>query len=235
MTVLSAFSTARGTQSGIVRRMIEKELPGGQQVGARVFDVAGKVAALEKVVKAVDGQAVPVLAVIHRGPIFGGFEAEHVVVTVALAEGAVVEEIVADPDVDHGRLRRDGFDGGVGIDARHHGEKAVVTGADNADAAVVAGHVFEEPGDGVVCVGAFVDGGGIAVIGERAHHDEFALALVAAANVFADEDVTVAGQLGATHEEGLAVLIFDAVGRALDENGQRRGNVGGFEDAPREA
>ena len=61
--------------------------------------------------------------------------------------------------------------------------KPRIAGADKARAAVVAGHVLQQPGDGVVGVGAFVDGLGIVVIGERAHHDEFALALVAAANV----------------------------------------------------
>jgi len=50
-----------------------------------------------------------------------------------------VEEIVAHPHVDHGRLRRDGFDGGVRVDAGHHGQKAVIAGADKSGAAVVAG------------------------------------------------------------------------------------------------
>ncbi len=53
-----------------------------------------------------------------------------------------MEEVVAHPDVDHGRLGRDGFDGGVGIDAGHHGQEAGIAGADEAGAAVVAGDVW---------------------------------------------------------------------------------------------
>ena len=68
-----------------------------------------------------------------------------------------MEEIVAHPDVDHGGLRRDGFHGGMRIDAGGYGEKSGIGDAEDADAAVVVGNVFEEPGDGVVGVGAFVD------------------------------------------------------------------------------
>ncbi len=141
-----------------------------------------------------------------------------------------MKEVVAHPNVDHGRLRRNGFDGGVGIDARHHGEKARIACADYAYAAIVAGNIFEHPGDSVVGVGAFVDGFRIRVIGERAHHDEFALALVAAANVLADEDVALASELGTLRNDGPGVLIFHAVGRAIEENGQRCGDIGGFEN-----
>ena len=56
---------------------------------------------------------------------------------------------------------------------------------------------FEQPGHGVVGVGAFVDGFGVVMIGQRAAHDELALALVAAANVLANIDVAVARQLRA--------------------------------------
>ena len=115
-----------------------------------------------------------------------GLHSQHVIVAVALAEGAVVEEVVAHPDVDHGRLGRNGLHGGMRIDAGHHGQEAGVAGADEAGAAVVAGNVLQQPGHGVVCVGAFIDGLGIAMIGERPAHDEFALALVAAANVLGD-------------------------------------------------
>ena len=223
--------------------MLEEELPGGQQIGAGFFHVARKAAPREKVVEAVDGSSFVVLAVIHLGPVLCGFDAEHVVVTVALAKGAIVEEVVADPDIDHGGLRRDGFDGRMRIDARHYGQKAVVAGADDAHAAIVAGHVFHKPGDGVVGVGAFVGGLGIAmatprtwtcpwgpqVTGERAHHDEFPVAFGTAANIFRDEDVAVARQFGAAHKERLAAFAHDAVRRAREEDGQWRGNVGRFE------
>jgi hypothetical protein len=107
-----------------------------------LFHVFSEVAALQKKIKAVAGFAVLVLAVVWDDLFLAGLHSEDVVVAVALAEGAVVEEVVAHPDVDHGRLRRDGLDGGVRIDAGHHGQKARIAGADEARAAVVASTFF---------------------------------------------------------------------------------------------
>ena len=92
---------------------------------------------------------------------------------------------------------------------------------------LLPGHIFDQPVHGVVGVGALVDCARIVVIGERPHHHEFALALVAAANVFAHVDVAVARQLRALREEGRAVGFVHAVGRALHQDGQRRRDVGG--------
>ena len=116
------------------------------------------------------------------------------------------------------------------VDAGHHGEKARIAGADDADAAVVAGHIFKQPGDGVVGVGAFVDGFGIVMVGQGAHHHEFAFALEAAADVFADVDVAGAGEFRTVGEEGGAGGAVHAIGGALHEEGQRGGDVGGLED-----
>ena len=57
-----------------------------------------------------------------------------------------------------------------------------------------------------------------------AHH-ELSLALVAAANVAADVDVALAGQLGTSAEKRGAVGPVASVGRALDEEWQRCGDV----------
>src|SRR5271156_6023527 len=122
-------------------------------------------------------EVVGVFVELAEGVFFGAFHAEGVVVAVGLAEGAVVEEIVAEPDVDHGGLRRDGFHGGVRIDARGLCEEAGIGDAEDADAAIVVGNVFDEPGDGVVGVGAFVDEFGIGVIDQGAGHDESAFGL----------------------------------------------------------
>ena len=46
-------------------------------------------------------------------------------------------------------------------------KKAVVTCADNANAAVVAGHIFEQPGHGVIGIGALVNGLGVGVISHQ--------------------------------------------------------------------
>ena len=94
-----------------------------------------------------------------------------------------MEEVVAHPDVDHGRLRRNGFHGRMRIDAGFHRKESGIAGADESGAAVVAGDVFEQPVDGVVGVGAFVYGLGIAMVGFGAAHHELAFALEAAANV----------------------------------------------------
>ena len=147
-----------------------------------------------------------VLVGIAEGRIFASLHAEDVVVAVGLAEGAVVEKVVAEPDVGHGGLRGDGADGGMGIDAGFGSEEAGVGNAHDADAAVVAGDVFEEPGDGVVGVSGFVDGAGIVVVGEGTHHDKRALGFVTATDTFIDEDVAAAGEVGVggNHLSGLS-------------------------------
>jgi hypothetical protein len=68
------------------------------------------------------------------------------------------------------------------------------------------------------------------VVAEGPAHHKLALALVAAANVFADEDVAGAGKIGASEGDLGAVHAVCAVGSALDEQRQRRGDVGGFEN-----
>ena len=196
--------------------MLKKELPGRQGFEAGLFHVLGEAAALEEIVIAVAGVAVVVLAVIDLGAILAALHFEDVVVAVAQAEGAVVEEVISHPDIDHGSLGRDGFDGGVGIDAGHHGQETGIAGADEAGAAVVAWDIRKEPSDGVISVSAFVDGFGVVVISERTAHDELALAFVASANVLVHIDVAGTGQLRAGGGEGGAVGCVNAVGGALD-------------------
>ena len=173
--------------------MFEEELPCGQQLGAGLLDVFSKGAALEEVVETVAGLAILVFAVADFSGPLAGLEAEDIVVAVGLAECAVVKEVVAHPHVDHGGLRGDGFDGGVRVNAGHHGEEAWIAGADKAGAAVVAWNILKEPGDGVVGVGGLVDRFGVRVVDVGAAHDEFAIAFVAAADVAADVDVAFTG------------------------------------------
>ena len=52
----------------------------------------------------------------------------------------------------------------MGIDASGHGEEAGVAGADESDAAIVAGDFGQQPGDCVVGVGAFIDDVGVFVV-----------------------------------------------------------------------
>src|SRR5438034_2578569 len=85
---------------------------------------------------------------------FGAFHSERVVVAVSFAESAIVKEIVAHPDVNHRSLGRDGFYGGVWINAGGHGEKTRVGDTEDSHAAVVVRNVLEEPVHGVISIGA---------------------------------------------------------------------------------
>ena len=77
----------------------------------------------------------------------------------------------------------------MGMDERHEGQKAVVGDAENADLAVGFGNVVDQPVDGVVGVGGFVDGGGILRPVDGAVHHVVALGAVFAADVLDDADV----------------------------------------------
>ena len=72
-------------------------------------------------------------------------------------EGAVVIGVVTHKEVGDWSLRRGGFEGGVRVDHSGGGEEAIVGDAPDAGFAVVVGDVVEEPLDGVVGVGAFVE------------------------------------------------------------------------------
>src|SRR5260221_305631 len=74
------------------------------------------------------------------------------------------------------------------IDHSHGHQIAGIGDAVHAHAAVVVGHVFDQPVDGVVGVGAFVHAVGVR---SGMQHFEFAFGAVAAANVLKDEDVAV--------------------------------------------
>ncbi len=86
--------------------MIEKEFPGGEGLlDTRFLYVFCEGAAREKVVKAVLRLSVLVFSVADVSVLLVGLHAEDVIVAIALAESAVMEEIVAHPDVDHRCLR----------------------------------------------------------------------------------------------------------------------------------
>ena len=210
----------------IIGRVFEEQLPGGQQLGAGFLHVLGKAAPLQKIVEAVARLAVLVLAVVHVDFFLAGLHPENVVVAVALPEGPVVEEVVAHPHVDHGRLRGNSLHRRMRVDARHHGQKSRIAGAHKSRPPVVPRHVLEQPGHGVVGVGALVDGFGVLVVGQSPAHDELTLALVPPANVLGHEDVALARQLRAAAGERRAVEAVHAVRGSLNQEGKRRGHVG---------
>ncbi len=105
-------------------------------------------------------------------------------------ESAVVVCVIAFEEVGHGSLGRRSLDGGVRIDDRGCGVEAGVRNSPDADLAIVAGHVFQEPVDRVGHVGTLVGIGGAGVVKMRAHVDELALGLVATANVLEHKNVS---------------------------------------------
>ena len=179
----------------VISGVFEEEFPGGQCFGAGLFHVFRKVSALQKKIKTIAWLPVLVLAVVRDNFFFAALHSEHVVVAVTLAEGAVVEEVIAHPCIDHRRLRRDGLHGGVRINAGRHGQKAWIAGADESRAPVVALHILQQPCHRVVCVCTLVRSLSASMVSQRSAHDELALALVAAANILRNIEVAVASQL----------------------------------------
>src|SRR5260370_12517671 len=81
----------------------------------------------------------------------------------------------------------------MGIDNACGGEKSRIGNAPNSSFAVVAGNVVQQPFDGVVGVGAFVDVfRRFLTIFMRRHFLEGALGHIAAPNVLVDENEAVA-------------------------------------------
>src|SRR5690242_11080592 len=126
---------AAGAPELIVGRMLQESDAGGEFVHAVMFGRGGERTGAEK-------EVVGILVELGECVFFGAFHSKGVVVAVGFAESAVVKEIVAHPDINHWGLGRDGFYGGMRIDASGHGEEAGVGNAKDADAAVVFRNVF---------------------------------------------------------------------------------------------
>ena len=176
-----------------------------------------------------------VVVVEVAGPPLHGVVARAVLLVdvghVLLAEGAVVEPVVARPAIDH-RVHRDGdFEGGVRMDEAHQGGESVVGDADDADLAVALGRIFYEPVDGVVGVGGVVDLGWVEGAAEGAVHHVVAFGAVLAADVLDDADVAAVdddvGGVVVAVEAGAEVRALRvcrqrrcAVGRAGEQDGR---------------
>ena len=159
------------------------------------------------------------------------FASMHPLDAVALAKGALVEEVVAHPRVDHRRLRAHGLERGMRLDHGGVDEKAGIRDAEHADLPVGLRHVGEEPLERVPRVGGFVDALRVATIAWRAVHDELARRLVLAADVLEDEHVAVGHQLlEGDHDVLGAAPSFGAVGGAREQDGERTARVLRHED-----
>ena len=113
------------------------------------------------------------------------------IVEIDLAEGAVVEPVVAHPAVDHGAFRGGDLERGMRPEQRHRHRPAVVGRADHADALIALGHILGQPLDRVIGVGGVVGLRRVERPDRRARHDIFALRAIFAADVLADEDIAV--------------------------------------------
>ena len=141
-------------------------------------------------------------------------------------EGALVKEVIEKP-IGNRRLRRDGFERGVGID---HAGGAIETGiadAPEADLAVVAGNIFDEPLDGVMGVGAFVNA---LSSRSRLRPDvlEGSLGHIAAAHVLINEDIAFFKKVSIWPEtlaKGVVLIGLNAIWRAHHQDGARIGGI----------
>jgi len=122
-------------------------------------------------------------------------------------EGPAVVAVVVEEEVGHRGLGAGGLDGGMRVDNGGRGVEAGVADAGDADLAVVVGDVLEEELDGVVGVGGLVGLIGGLVVDVGAHLLEDALAVGAATNVLADEDVAGLEQLLADAEAGWCFVL----------------------------
>ena len=86
---------------------------------------------------------------------------------------------------------------------------------------MLSGHVLQQPLDGVVGVGALVDGLGILAIARLAQHDELPFGLEPAANVLQHEDVADRGKIDQRRRDAGRGVLADAVGRPLKDDRQR--------------
>ena len=161
----------------------------------------------------------------------GGFEQSGVLEPVAEPEGAVVVKVVADEHVGRRGLLGNRLQRRVGLEQRHGGRPAGIGNAVDAHAAVIVGGVLQQPLDGVIGVGAFVDGLWIALVSWGALHHEPAFRFEAAAQVLEDEDITVGNELIEIPGFHKGLFVFrDAVRRANHQKGQESGCVLGAED-----
>ena len=123
----------------------------------------------------------------------GGFELllkpVHEAPVVAQPEAAAVKGVVAVEQSGHRCLRRDGFEGGMGIDHPRRRIKTEVGNAGHADVAVVAANVMDQPLNGVPGVGALVDGTRVGLcVQVRADVNELTLRGESTANILQNEN-----------------------------------------------
>jgi hypothetical protein len=135
-----------------------------------------------------------------------------------------VVEVVSQEHVGRRSLLGSGFQRGVRLQQSHHGKPTAVGNAEQAGPAVVVGDVLDQPIDRVEGVGAFIDGSGAGAIARRT--------LQPSADVLKDENETIGNHLPVVAQRSRETLgvVIDAVRRARDKKGERRGEALGHAD-----
>ena len=135
-------------------------------------------------------------------------------------EGAVMVVVIAGEDIRHRGLGRDRLQGGVGPHQRGGGVEAGVGDAPDAHLAVMAGHVVQEPLDGVEGIRRLVHAAAVQV---GRHLLEDAAAHHPAPHILVHDDEPVPGQLRRGAEVagiGRGAVGADAVAGAVEQEGQ---------------
>ncbi len=128
-------------------------------------------------------------------------------------------EIVAEPHVGGGSLRRNRLQSRMRLEGSHDGRPAVVRNAQHAHTAVIGRDILEHPFDGVEGIGPLVQGRCLPCSARRALHDERSFRAILAANVLERKDVTfLYHRLEVCNKVARAAL--DPIGRAFQDNGQ---------------
>ncbi len=150
-----------------------------------------------------------------------GFHHGHVFKAVAQAEGAVVMKIVAEEHICGRGLRRDCLECRMRLQHAHDRQPAWIADAQHADAPVVVRHLLHEPIDGVVGVGALVDGLGILFVARHSRHHKGPLRLETPANVLKHEEISLVRQLLQIALQRSRSVPFNPVRSAQEDEWQR--------------
>ena len=133
----------------------------------------------------------------------------------------IVMIVVAVEPIGHWRLWRDRFDRRMTVDARHRSVKARIRNSVNSDAAVVVSHILDQPINGVVGVGCFVDLISFLVRNVWPHVFINAFAHIAAAHIAVNEDVACAREQFVWPQQRFVIvraIRTDAIRRAVEHD-----------------
>ena len=104
-------------------------------------------------------------------------------------------EVVAQEHVGWRGLFAGGFQCRMRFHERHRGQPPAIRDPENASPSIVIRDVFDQPVDGVIGIGSFVNRTGLGAVARGALHLELAFGIVASADVLEDENKTLVGEL----------------------------------------